>query len=117
MLADRASIEPNHVGAQSCHNAHVVADEQHRPAVAAGDLVHLPQALLLKLGIADREHLVDDQDLRLQMRRDGEGQAHVHPGGIALDRRIEEPLDLGEGDDLVELAPDLGAASSRGSRR
>ena len=32
------------------------------------------------------------------------------PRGIALDRRVEEFLDLGEGDDLVELPADLGAA-------
>ena len=31
------------------------------------------------------------------------------PLRVALDRRVEEPLDLGEGDDLVELARDLGA--------
>ena len=30
------------------------------------------------------------------------------PLRIALDRRVEELLDLGEGDDLVELASDLG---------
>ena len=36
-------------------------------------------------------------------------QAHVHAGGVALDRRVEELRDLGELDDVVELAPDLGA--------
>ena len=44
------------------------------------------------------------------MRGDGEGEPHVHPAGVALDRRVEEPLDLGEGDDLVELAADLAPA-------
>ncbi len=68
------------------------------------DILHLAQALLLELDVADRQHLVDDQDLRLQVRRDGERQAHVHAAGVALDRRVEEFLDLGEGDDLVELA-------------
>ena len=42
------------------------------------DLVHLAQALLLELGVADRQHLVDDQDFRLEMRGDGEGEAHIH---------------------------------------
>ena len=40
------------------------------------------------------------------MGRDGERQPHVHAGRIALHRRVET-LDLGEGDDLVELPPDL----------
>ena len=42
------------------------------------------------------------------MGGDGERQADEHPGGVALHRRVEEPLDLGEGDDLVELATDFG---------
>ena len=42
------------------------------------------------------------------MRRDGKGQPHIHPGGIALDGRIHKLLDLGKVDDLVELAVDLG---------
>src|SRR5262249_34342913 len=50
------------------------------------------------------------EDLGLQVRRHGEGQPDVHAGGIALDGRVEEFLDLGEGDDLVELAVDLGLA-------
>ena len=81
------------------------------------DVLHLAEALLLELGVADRQHLVDDQDLRLEMRRHGEGEPHVHAARVALDRRVEELLDLGEGDDLVELALDLGAASCRGWRR
>ena len=74
------------------------------------DLRHLAEALLLELGVADGEHLVDDQDLGFQMRRDGEGEPHIHARRVALDRRVEKFLDLGEGDDLVELPFDLGAA-------
>ena len=55
-----------------------------------------------------RQHLVDDQDLGLQVRGHGEGQPHIHPRGIPLHRRIQELLDLGEHDDLVEFAVDLG---------
>ena len=32
-------------------------------AALAGDLVHLPEALALERRVADREHLVDDEDL------------------------------------------------------
>ena len=38
------------------------------------------------------------------MGRDGEREADVHAAGVALDGRVEELFDLGEGDDLVELA-------------
>src|SRR5205807_6188671 len=33
--------------------------------------------------------------------------AHVHPARVALHRGVDEPLDLGERDDLVELRLDL----------
>ena len=42
-------------------------------------VLHLAQALLLELGVADRQHFVHDQDLRVQVRGDGERQADVHP--------------------------------------
>ena len=41
------------------------------------------------------------------MRGDGEGEPQLHAARVALDRRVDEPLDLGELDDLVELALDL----------
>ena len=75
-----------------------------------GRLLHLAQALALKLGVADRQHLVDDQDLRLQVRGHRERQPHVHAARVALDRRVDEPLDPGELDDLVELRLDLAPA-------
>jgi len=41
------------------------------------------------------------------MRGHREGQAHVHPGRVVLDRRLDEGSDAGEVDDLVELLVDL----------
>ena len=73
------------------------------------DVAHFPEALLLERGVADGEHFVDEQDLGLEMRGDRERQPQVHAARVALDRRVEEPLDLREGDDLVELALDLRA--------
>ena len=85
-----------------------MADEQDGAALAR-DVAHLAEALLLERGVADREHLVDEQDLGLEVRRDGERQPHIHAARVAFDRRVDEALDLGERDDLVELARDLGA--------
>src|SRR5262249_22993087 len=51
--------------------------------------------------------LVDEKDLGLQMRGDGEGESDVHPTGVELHRRVQEALDLGEGHDLVEVPLDL----------
>ena len=103
-----ALLQQHRPGTQGLDRGHVVADEQDRPAAAA-DLAHLPEALLLELGVADRQHLVHDQDFRLQVRRHRERQPDVHPAGVPLDRRVEELADLGELDDLVELPPHLPA--------
>jgi hypothetical protein len=86
-----------------------VADEQDGPALAT-DLAHLAQALTLEGGVAYREHLVHDQDLGLEVSGDREREPQVHAARVALHRRVDEALDLGEGDDLVELALDLAAA-------
>jgi hypothetical protein len=96
------------------YRGHVVTDEQHG-APALRDLANLAQALSLEARIADRQHLVHDQDLGLEMRGHAERQPHVHPARIELDRRIDERLDFGEGDDRVELPQDLlaGHAENR----
>ena len=36
-------------------------------------VLHLVQAFLLKAGVAHRQHFIDQQNLRFQMRRYGEG--------------------------------------------
>ena len=67
----------------------------------------LPEAPALELGVADGEHLVDEQDLGLEVRSDRERKPDVHAARIALDRRVDELLDPGELDDGVEVARDL----------
>ena len=69
----------------------------------------------MKRGVPDGENFVNDEDLRLEMGGNGERQPHRHPAGIAFDRRVEEGLDFGERNDLVELPQDLatGHAENR----
>ena len=102
--------------AELLHGVHVVADEEDR-APAAAHLAHLPQAPLLELRVADREHLVHHQDLGLQVGGHGEGQAHVHAARVVLHRRVEEALHAGEVDDLVEAGARSRRAASPAGRR
>jgi hypothetical protein len=83
-----------------------VAHENDSPP-ARRHVAHLAKTLALKVLVADRQHLVDNQDFAAQVRRDGEGQAHVHAAAVMLHRRIEKALNAGEGDDRIELFPDL----------
>ena len=48
-----------------------------------------------------------EQDLGFDVGRDGESEAHRHPRGVVLDRRVDELLESGERHDVVEAAGDL----------
>ena len=62
----------------------------NRPCGRPGDVAHLAQALPLELGVADGQHLVDEQDLGLEVRGDGEREPDVHAARVALDRAYRE---------------------------
>src|SRR4030095_7848358 len=59
--------------------------------------------LSLKTNIAYRQHLVHDQNLRLQVRRYCESKSHIHATAVTLHRGIEESFDFGESDDFIEF--------------
>ena len=83
--------------------------EQDRLA-APLELGELVEALVGEAFVADGEHFVDEQDVGIDVDRDGEAEAHVHAGRVGLHRRIDEVLHLGELDDLVEPLRDLALA-------
>ena len=93
-----------------------MGDEQDRPALPLelGDLV---QALARERLVADREHLVDEQDVRVDVHGDREAEPDVHARRVVLDRVVDELLELGELDDRVEQAVGLLAATGRAATR
>ena len=103
---DLPALEQDAAPAQRLDDGEVVRDEDDRPPVAR-HLAHLAQRLSLESRIAHRQHLVDEQDLGLEVGGHGKGQAHRHPAGVPLDRGVEEPLNLGELHDLIEPPADL----------
>lgn len=106
---DNAAIEDNAPRAQRIHRTHIVADEEDG-AAGAGDFLHFAEAFLLEGGVADGEDFVDEEDFGFEMGGDGEGEAHAHAAAVMLERRVDEALDFGKGDDLVEFADDFGFA-------
>src|SRR5258705_4989527 len=74
------------------------------------DILHLVQAFALERHVPYRQNLVHDQNLGLEVSRYRERQADVHATRVVFDRSVDELLDLGEGDDLVQVALDLGLA-------
>src|SRR5437660_11966800 len=61
-------------------------------SAAVDDFVHLRKACLLELRVAHRQHFIDNEDLRIQVRRYGKCQSHIHPTEVTLDRRLEKSL-------------------------
>ena len=78
-----------------------MAYEQDRSS-GIGNIAHLSQAFPLEVGIAHSEHLVHNQDFRLQVGSHGESQAQVHTGGVALDGCIDELFNFRKSDDFIE---------------
>ena len=111
VLTDLASIDPDSASAQTTNLIHLVAHEQNRPALR--DVAHLAEAFLLERSVADGEDFVHEQDFGLEMRGDGEGEAHLHAAAVVLQGGVEEAFHFGEGYDLVELAADFAARMPR----
>ena len=64
-------------------------------------------ALLLEALVADGEHLVEQQDVEVDLDRDRVREPHLHPRGVVLQLLVDEPLQLGERDDLVVATLEL----------
>src|SRR6266404_4340187 len=106
ILANVSIVEENTALAEPSYSRHVVRNEKDRPSLVA-DILHLVHALPLKRGVTYCQYLINDQYLRLQMRRDRERQPHIHAARIALDRHLQKLLDLGECHNLIEAAVDF----------
>src|SRR4051812_11223580 len=105
-LAHAAVIQEQSSFAKARNGAEIVADEDDR--LAAGvQAFEDPEALLLERLIAYRQDLVQQQDVGFDLRGDRERQANLHPGREVLELLVDEPLELGEGDDLVEPGVEL----------
>ena len=87
--------------AEPLDRAHVVGHEQDRPSLLL-EPRKLVEALLLEVGVADREHLVDQQDVGVDLDRGRECEPDVHPRRVVLELEVHEVLELGERDDVVE---------------
>ncbi len=67
------------------------------------DLLHAAVALGLEKDIPDRERLINDQDLRLDVDRKRKCQTHEHTARVRLDRLIDEIANLGKIENLRQL--------------
>jgi len=61
-------------------------------------------ALLLEGGVADCQHLVDQEDVGIGLDHHREAEPHEHPGGVILQLQVDEVVQFGEVDHGVEPA-------------
>ena len=81
-------------------------DQQSRSLFA--ELSDPVEALVLEIGIAHGQRLIDDQHVGPHRGGDAEGDAHLHAAGIGAHRLVEVVADLGECLDLRQDAFDVG---------
>src|SRR5467141_4831650 len=79
-------------------------------ASCAGDIAHLAEAFFLEIYVPDSQDFIDEENLRLEVSSNSEGQADVHARGVVLYGGVNEFFELGEGHDFVELALDFALA-------
>lgn len=92
---DLPVLQPDNPVAHIADLLQAVGHEQNR-RTAAHQLQHPPAALFLKRGVAHRQDLVHDQDLRVHHRRDGKRQPRQHSGGVVPDRHLDELSQFGK---------------------
>ena len=94
-------VDPDSTVADFLHLLDAVGHEKHRRI----PIHHLADAFftfILELVVSHRQDLVDDQDIRVHNGGDGKAQPRQHTGGKVLDGHVYEPLQPGEGNDIVE---------------
>src|SRR5215831_10815650 len=92
---DRALVKPDHTLAQTLNRNHVVADEEYG-AARFSDIVKFRQTSFLERDVSNRQDLIHEKNVPLQMRRHSDTKPHVHATRILLRRRIKESLDFAE---------------------
>src|SRR3954465_10633394 len=83
-----------------------MGDAEHRLSGPA-EFHDAIEALREELLVTYPEDLVDDEDVRVHVDRDGKGEAHAHPARIRPKRLIDELGNPGELNDAVEPPVDL----------
>ena len=98
---DRPAVEPQHLAAHPEDGIQRMGD-QHRGHALLPEGCHSLVAFFLEVLVADRENLVEKQDLRVDGGRDGKSEPGDHSRRVGSDRVVDELLELGELDDVVD---------------
>src|ERR1700761_7460415 len=108
---DFATLQQENALAYIADGVQVVRDEHHRGALA----VHFRDALLalfLKRVIADRQYLIQQQNVRIEVGSNRKPQPNEHAGRKSLNGDVDKGPNPCKFYDAFQLACNLGAAHS-----
>ena len=98
--------------ANRLHRMEVVRDE-HDCLAFRTKAAKCVEAFLLEAAVADCEHLIEEQDVEVDLDRDRVCESHLHSRGEVLQLLIHEPFEFRERDDFIEAGVDGAAESPR----
>src|SRR5713101_3566508 len=101
LLPDCSALEPGYLVAPPSDRREIMT-HQDQGLPSPLEVRDLFQTFLPKALIADRQDLVDQENVWIGMNRHGESEAHVHPGRVGPDRLVDEGLQFGKSHDLIE---------------
>ncbi len=100
---DLSPVQKDDAAAQSLDLPQVMADQNHRFALSLDQFFHSVKAFALKCNVTHGEDLIDDEEVGIHGRRDGEAKAYLHARAVALHRGVDELFDLSKFNDAIEL--------------
>ena len=89
-----------------------MADDDDGAALVA-EPVEAFEAASLEGVVADGQYLVDEQDLGFDVDGHGEAEAYVHARGVVAYGFVDELVQFGEADDVVEALADVAGGESQ----
>ncbi len=92
VIEQSAVVDQAHPIADRLYRWCRVRDKDNRSS-GSRKLLHRLHALLLKVLIADREDLVQQQDVGIQIRCNREAEPHLHAGRVVLERHVHEVIE------------------------
>ena len=105
-------VEPDSALAELLDLLDAVAHKKQR-CTAGEHLLHPLMAFVLEHKVADRQNLITDKDVGLNLGRNGKAKARDHAAGIVFDRHIDKIPQLGKVDDAVEMLLHIGAVMAQ----
>ena len=112
---DLAILDENGLVAVFLHRIHGMSDKDDGLGRIFLDFGEEIVALALECLVTDGKHFVKHQNVALRLDGHGEGETHLHAGGIVLELLVHEVLKLGELYDVVIHRIDFSTSEAQQS--